>query len=100
MIHTVGPIWQGGKYGEAEKLIACYRNSLRLALEYHLATVAFPAISTGVYGYPKEEAAALAIDTIFDFISEYPQFHRIYLVAFDSETENIYRKKLAALEEA
>ena len=64
VIHTVGPVWQGGGAGEAEKLAGCYRNSLRLAREHGLRTVAFPAISTGVYGYPAELAAEVAAGTV------------------------------------
>ena len=64
MIHTVGPVWRGGGHGEAETLARCYRNSLELAAGHGLASVAFPAISTGVYGYPVEEAAAVALRAI------------------------------------
>jgi O-acetyl-ADP-ribose deacetylase len=64
VIHTVGPVWHGGQHGEPDKLASCYRESLRLARENGLRSVAFPAISCGVYGYPLEEAATVAIDTI------------------------------------
>lgn len=94
VIHTVGPIWQGGNNGEEQKLRSCYRNSLRIALDYHLATVAFPAISTGVYGYPKQAAAQVAIDEVSQFIAKHPSFHKIYFVAFDKETEQIYQQIL------
>src|SRR4030095_8564382 len=64
VIHTVGPVWNGGKNNEQEKLSNCYKNSLRLALENKLETIAFPNISTGIYGYPKKEAAQIAIQTV------------------------------------
>jgi O-acetyl-ADP-ribose deacetylase (regulator of RNase III) len=67
VIHNVGPVWHGGYSGEPELLASCYRNSLRLALENGLKSVAFPAISTGVYGYPKEQAAEIAVGVIKEF---------------------------------
>jgi O-acetyl-ADP-ribose deacetylase (regulator of RNase III) len=70
VIHTVGPVWHGGGRGEAAKLGLCYRRSLEEAARLKLATVAFPAISTGVYGYPKENAARVAFNTVRDFLAE------------------------------
>ncbi len=67
VIHTVGPVWHGGGCGESELLASCYRSSLALAREHGLSSIAFPAISTGVYGYPKEEAARIAVGTINEF---------------------------------
>ena len=67
VIHTVGPVWQGGRAGEAELLAACYRNSLALAEKHGVRSIAFPAISTGVYGYPKDEAARIAVGTVRAF---------------------------------
>ena len=99
VIHTVGPIWQGGDNGEEHKLRSCYRNSLLIALDYHLATVAFPAISTGVYGYPKEAAAKIAIDEVINFLTKHPSFYKIYFVAFDQATEQIYKQILLQHEE-
>ena len=92
VIHTVGPIWQGGKNNEAELLADCYKNSLQLAVDNDLQTIAFPAISCGVYGYPVEQAAEIAVVTISEFISREKQFKKIYLVAFSGDM----RKKLAA----
>ena len=78
---------------------SCFRNSLLIALDYHLATVAFPAISTGVYGYPKEAAAKIAIDEVINFLTKHPSFHKIYFVAFDRATEQIYKQILLQREE-
>lgn len=99
VIHTVGPIWNGGNNGEEEKLHSCYHNSLALALEYQLTTIAFPAISTGIYGYPKEQAVKVAIASTLAFLTQHPQFHKIYFVAFDSQTETLYRNHLELLEQ-
>jgi O-acetyl-ADP-ribose deacetylase (regulator of RNase III) len=70
VIHTVGPVWHGGNHGEAAKLALCYRRSLEEALRLKLRTVAFPAVSTGVYGYPKENAARVAFNAVRDFLTE------------------------------
>lgn len=91
VIHTVGPVWHGGKYNEAELLANCYRNSIRIAKEYNFKSIAFPAISTGVYGYPKEEAAQIAVRTILEETKEIEDFE-VILVAFDGETERLYKK--------
>ncbi|MGD8938245.1 MAG: O-acetyl-ADP-ribose deacetylase [Gammaproteobacteria bacterium] len=71
VIHTVGPVWHGGDHGEARLLEACYRNSLALALQYSVKTIAFPAISTGVYGYPKIEAATIALRVMLEYESQF-----------------------------
>ena len=97
VIHTVGPIWRGGDKGEARKLACCYYNSLKLASEYKLATVAFPAISTGVYGYPKDQAAAIAVKTVAAYLEEDRVIHKVYFVTFDKETEQLYQKELSEL---
>lgn len=90
VIHTVGPIWHGGNHGEPELLAGCYRNSLRLALENEIKSIAFPAISTGVYGYPKEAAAEIAISTIKDFFKDHEM--QVVLVAFGDIDEQLYQK--------
>ena len=90
VIHTVGPVWQGGSGNEEILLANAYRNSLRLAAENHLATVAFPNISTGIYGYPKREAAITAIKTVRDFLSTNKGISKVIFVCFDDESYKIY----------
>lgn len=99
VIHTAGPIWQGGGRQEAEKLAACYRNSLALAAEQGLQTLAFPAISTGVYGYPQEEAAQIACQTIAEALTESP-LEKVYLVAFTPEMAALYSRVLEQISAA
>jgi len=96
VIHTVGPVWRGGSHGEAALLSSCYLNSLKLAEEYHCQSVAFPAISTGVYGYPKEEASCVAVKAIEQYFSENKQscIKDVVLVCFDSHTKDLYEKAL------
>ena len=94
VIHTVGPVWNGGHKGEPELLANCYRNSLRLAAEHQLASVAFPGISTGIYGYPKREAAAIAVREVQQWLAahEFPQ--TVIFVTFDEENRRLYEQKL------
>ena len=92
VIHTVGPVWRGGTAGEAELLASCYRRSLEVADELGARGVAFPAISTGVYGYPAEAAATVAIDTVR---STPTSVELVRLVAFDRGTLDLYRRRLA-----
>lgn len=91
VIHTPGPVWQGGQRGEATLLANCYRNSLQLAIAHGCQTVDFPSISTGVYGYPLEEAAAVATQTIATVLARSSSLTRVRLVAFDSATATAYR---------
>lgn len=96
VIHTPGPIWRGGNGREAELLANSYRNSLELAAKYDIKTIAFPSISTGVYRFPVELAASIAVYTIFDFLSENRTIEQVYLVAFDSATHAVYQAELAS----
>lgn len=94
VIHTVGPVWKGGGKNEPQLLANCYKNSLREALENNCKTVAFPNISTGVYGYPKKAAAEIAVNEVTKFIKENKFFEKIIFVCFDDENFNIYKKLL------
>lgn len=94
VIHTVGPVYRDGKHREPALLAACYRNSLRLAVERGLKTIAFPCISTGVYGYPKEAAARIALKEIENFLILVPDFEKVTVVCFGREDEQIYQKLL------
>src|SRR5574341_1522845 len=85
VIHTVGPIWQGGRHGEAQTLALCYRRSLELARAHGLHTVAFPAISCGAYGYPVAEAAAIAVNEVASFLERDASLERVHLVCFSDE---------------
>jgi O-acetyl-ADP-ribose deacetylase (regulator of RNase III) len=85
VIHTVGPVWNGGHNNEKEKLANCYFNSLRLAVEHQCKTIAFPNISTGVYRFPKEEAARIAVESIKEFLSKDASIERVIIVCFDDE---------------
>lgn len=93
VIHTVGPIWRGGSHGERELLVSAYRSSLELALAKHCETVAFPLISSGVYGYPKDQALKVAVDTIGDFLLAHDM--AVYLVIFDRAAYTIGGKLFA-----
>lgn len=97
VIHTVGPIWNGGGYGEREQLISCYRRSLTLAKEHGCETVAFPLISSGVYGYPKAAALMVAVDTITEFLLENDM--TVYIVVFDKSAYQIGNKLFSDIAE-
>lgn len=85
VIHTVGPVWNGGNNNEKEKLASCYLNSLRLTVDHNCNTIAFPNISTGIYRFPKEEAAKISIDSIQNFLSGNNSIEKIVIVCFDDE---------------
>lgn len=91
VIHTVGPVWNGGNKSEAEKLANCYSNSLKLAVENGCKTVAFPNISTGIYGYPKAAAAEIAVKTVKDFLSGADAIDKVVFVCFDEENYGLYK---------
>jgi len=95
IIHTVGPVWQGGAAREAELLADCYRNSLRIAAEQGLATIAFPCISTGVYGYPLEPAAQIAIATVREMVAD-STLQEVTFCCFSRSDFEVYRRLLAA----
>ena len=92
VIHTVGPVWRGGQYGEPALLADCYRNSLALALQHSVRTIAFPAISCGVYGYPVEDAAHIALHEVSTFLATHEQLHKVLLCCFSESVLNIYQQ--------
>jgi O-acetyl-ADP-ribose deacetylase len=94
VIHAVGPVWRGGRQQEPELLQACYRNSLELAMEQGLKSIAFPNISTGVYRFPKDLAAEIAIATVRHFLEETKADMKVIFVVFDRENLDLYRKLL------
>ena len=98
IIHAVGPVWHGGERGEEELLASCYRQALYTAADEGLKTVAFPAISCGVYGYPRDEAAEVAVRTLAETLPECPEIKKIYLVAYDEEMFEIYEALIDELE--
>lgn len=95
VIHTVGPVWHGGDENEAELLASCYMNSLQLAEQQGLRSIAFPCISTGVYGYPKQQAAAIAVNVCKMFASNAESLKEIIFSCYDDESIAIYRQLLA-----
>jgi O-acetyl-ADP-ribose deacetylase (regulator of RNase III) len=94
VIHTVGPIWRGGKHGEPETLADCYRNSLQVAVENGIKTIAFPAISCGAYGYPVEEAAQIAAKTTREFLANADRLEKVIFVLWGEEIYQTYRDLL------
>lgn len=98
IIHTVGPVWQGGSKGEAGLLASCYRRSLEIARAHDCRTVAFPAISTGIYRYPKNEAADIAVGTASDFLQQNALPETVVFCCFDDQTAELYQRAVADLE--
>jgi O-acetyl-ADP-ribose deacetylase (regulator of RNase III) len=92
VIHAVGPVWQGGGNDEPALLASCYRSSLQLAVEHDIKTIAFPAISCGVYGYPVEDAARIAVKETADFLSSNDSIEKVYLTCFGEDVYEAYRK--------
>lgn len=99
VIHTPGPVWHGGDRHEPELLASCYRSCLELAAANGCKTVDFPSISTGVYHFPLDRAATIAIGTIADFLADHPEIERVRMVCFDARTKGYYDAALRALEE-
>lgn len=100
VIHTVGPVWQGGGKGEAALLAGCYRRSFEIALAHDCDTIAFPAISTGIYGYPKAQAANIAADTVSDFLTRNALPEIITFCCFDDQTAELYYQAVSGIGES
>ena len=94
VIHTVGPVWNGGHNGEPELLASCYRNALQLAVTHEAKTIAFPNISTGIYRFPKPEAAAIAIKTVQQFLVNDNSIEEVIFVCFDEENYSLYKERI------
>lgn len=94
VIHTVGPVWHGGSRNEAQQLAACYRNSLALAADHGVSSIAFPCISTGVYGYPPAAAAAIAVASVRDFVASGPPLAEIIFCCFSVTDLQLYAELL------
>ena len=92
VIHTPGPIWQGGNHGECELLESCYRSCMKLAQQYHIESIAFPSISTGAYRFPLEQAARIALRTIQEADTPMQSVKTVYLVCFDDHTRQLYEQ--------
>jgi O-acetyl-ADP-ribose deacetylase (regulator of RNase III) len=97
VIHTIGPIWDGGKNDEPRLLASAYRESLKGALEINIKTVSFPSISTGIYGYPVKQAAMVALKTVIDFVKTNDSLEEIVFVLFDNSTYDAYAQALKSL---
>ena len=96
VIHTVGPVWSGGESGEDRLLAACYRNSLALAAEHGLASIAYPAISTGIFGFPPPRAARIAVATVLDSLRNEPSIRRVVFCCFGGESHAHHETALAS----
>ena len=94
VIHTVGPVWNGGVHHEEELLASAYLNSLQLAVEHKIETIAFPNISTGIYHFPKDSAAAIAVATVSEFLVEHDELKQVVFVCFDRESYELYESIL------
>ncbi|MGE0279518.1 MAG: O-acetyl-ADP-ribose deacetylase [Rhizobiaceae bacterium] len=97
VIHTVGPVWNGGGNSERDLLASCYRRSLDIAAERKLETIAFPAISTGIYRFPADEAATIAVKTVADFLARSPLPKEVVFCCFSAESAELHRKELDRL---
>lgn len=99
VVHTVGPVWRGGQDNEPQLLADAYRNSLQLVAANGYNSVAFPAISTGIYGYPKAAAAQIAFETVSDYLTGHPQPKQVYFVCYDEENFLLYQRLLGQYDE-
>jgi O-acetyl-ADP-ribose deacetylase (regulator of RNase III) len=97
IIHTVGPVWEGGEYGEADTLRACYRASLAIAADRAFDTIAFPCIATGVYDYPRDQAGAIAVETVREWLASHAQPREVIFCCYEVEDAEHYRERLSAL---
>ncbi|MFA6597486.1 MAG: O-acetyl-ADP-ribose deacetylase [Ignavibacteriaceae bacterium] len=97
-IHTVGPVWRGGTYNEEILLANCYKNSLQLAVEYGIKTIAFPSISTGVYHFPVEKASMIALHEVFSFLKTNSSIEKVIFVCFSKSDYEIYKKNFMAVQ--
>jgi O-acetyl-ADP-ribose deacetylase (regulator of RNase III) len=97
VIHTVGPVWRGGSHGEMELLASCHRRSLEVAAELGCGSVAFPAVSTGVYGYPLDKAARVATRTTAETLAELPQIELVTFVLFGRDAHDAFARELASV---
>lgn len=95
VIHTVGPVWHGGNHNEDKLLASCYQNSLKLAKENGIRSIAFPAISTGVYGFPSDRAANIAVKTVKEFLEKDDSIEKVIFVCFDEKTYMCYKNVLS-----
>jgi O-acetyl-ADP-ribose deacetylase (regulator of RNase III) len=100
VIHTVGPVWDGGSHHEDEQLASCYRNSLALAAAHGLRTIAFPSISTGVYRFPLDRAVKIAVSETARALETYPDIERVTFVCFSRDAYDLYTRELAAHHES
>jgi len=100
VIHTVGPVWRGGRYREDDSLASCYRNSLELAERHGARTVAFPAISTGIYGFPLERATTIAVRETLAFLRDHPAIEQVTFVCFSENAAQAYRAEMARVAES
>lgn len=98
VIHTVGPVWQDGTKGEPELLASCYRESLKLAMQHDVRTIAFPAISCGIYGYPIEQACSIALQETVSFLKDNDAIEKVIFACFSPEVQTAYQSALPTIE--
>jgi len=96
IIHAVGPVWNGGSHGEDALLASCYRESLKLALKHKIKTIAFPAISCGIYDFPIDRAATIAVSQVNEFLSGHKSIEKVFFVCFSDEIYDAYQRVIAA----